>query len=200
MAVGTTSPPKPIRDERHSTTTTESYSQQWKMVRLIVCVCLRGEVAILSMTHPQEKANIDKTTRYLRAPFSLPQSWRYIPQCKLLSPPLQVTVVLPLQGCTNEKIQQPKKRYTTLNMACDTTRCYFFSVLFFSFPSHSRFSFNTLANKTDKNYYILPSGTYNIQTLSWSVDMAVFGQRKEDQIGYQYVPEATKSRFVIIIF
>ena len=73
---------------------------------------------------------------------------------------------------------------------------------FLSLSFHSIFvSLSILSiTKQTKNYYFFPSGTYNIQNPFIISCQGVFYQRKEDQIGYHCVPEATKTRFVIIIF
>lgn len=148
---------------RHSTTT-EPYSQQWRMVRRSVCL-LRGRGRnIVDDTVPERRPILTRQPDTLPPPIL--QSWRYTFRNASYFPPLPLQVTLPLQGwCTNEKIQQPKKKWTTLNMACDTTRCYFFSFFgsIFLFPFSFLFQYS-LDNKTDKNYYFLPSGAYNIQT------------------------------------
>lgn len=150
---------------RHSTTTTEPYSQQWRMVRRSVCVCSGGEVAILSMTQS-------------------PREDQYWHDNQILSPPpssslegihsaMQVTS-LPylfklLFHCKDDALTK-KFNNQRRNEQLSIWRATPHDVIFFSFfgsiflfPFSFLFQYS-LDNKTDKNYYFLPSGAYNIQT------------------------------------
>lgn len=187
---------------RHSTTTTEPYSQQWRMVRRSVCVCSGGEVAILSMTQSPREDQYWHDNQILSPPpssslegihsamqvTSLPYLFKLLFHCKD-------------DALTKKFNNQRRNEQLSIWRATPHDVIFFlFSVLFSS--SHSRFSFNIRwITKQTKTIISSLLARTTFKPLSSSVDITgVFGQRKEDQIGYQYVPEATKTRFVIIIF